>query len=302
MRVVTCRAGPRIFGIVWAAFRLQMTLLYYPKTVLAGLIFTTCAAYGVVASVVLTLVGRRRMAQYATARAFHFLMSRLLGLRVRIVHPERLETPRPAILVGNHQLLLDILVLGRVFPTDCTVTLKRLLQWVPVLGWFMLLSGTFFLDRGNSTKSRATLARALDGLKQRKGSVWMFPEGTRSYSSEPMLLPFKKGAFHLAVQLGIPIVPVVVSNTLNLVDGLKKVFASGEVVVEVLEPVETAGLGPDDVTALTEQVRLAMLERVLAVGYLKRDGEAPVLAVPEVSATLLSVLDLETTPLLRGLK
>jgi lysophosphatidate acyltransferase len=108
---------------------------------------------------------------------------------------------------------------------------KKELQWAPLLGQYMSLSGAVFVDRSNNKDALKALAAAGDDMKSKgvskifpdrsqtiyqthftQVSLWVFPEGTRSSSESPNLLPFKKGAFHLAVQAGVPIVPVVCEN------------------------------------------------------------------------------------------
>ena len=93
-------------------------------------------------------------------------------------------------------------------------------------------------------------------------SVFIFPEGTRSYFKTPKLLPFKKGAFHLAVQAQVPLVPVVVSNYSNVLDVSKRRFAAGAIPVSVLKSIETKGMTKDDVDSLAERVR-EMMEKEL---------------------------------------
>jgi lysophosphatidate acyltransferase len=172
-----------------------------------------CATYGVIVSICLRIVGNGRISQWATARSFKYVMWYTTGITFTIDDPnDWLNTTRPAVFIGNHQTELDVLMLGCIFPKYCSVTAKKSLKSVPFLGWFMSLSGSVFIDRGNSKDARAAMAGAADEITREKQSVYMFPEGTRSYSKEPMLLPFKKGAFHLAVQAGVPIVPVVVAN------------------------------------------------------------------------------------------
>jgi lysophosphatidate acyltransferase len=145
-----------------------------------------------------------------------------------------LNGTRPAVIIGNHQTELDVLMLGCVFPKWCSVTAKKSLKNWPFLGWFMSLSGTVFIDRANSSSARNAMSSAANEIKNAKQSVYMFPEGTRSYSKEPMLLPFKKGAFHLALQAGVPIVPVVVANYSDVlfVQGYK--FRSGTILCKGL--------------------------------------------------------------------
>ena len=100
----------------------------------------------------------------------------------------------------------------RIFPKRASIVAKKELQWVPLLGQYLSTSGAIFLDRTNNTNAVQSLAAAGQSMRTRGTSIWMFPEGTRSLSRENKLLPFKKGAFHLAVQAGVPIVPVVCEN------------------------------------------------------------------------------------------
>jgi lysophosphatidate acyltransferase len=154
------------------------------------------------------------------------------GVRFDIVEGREYLSTRPAVLVGNHQTELDILLLGAIFPPYCSVTAKKSLRRIPLLGWFMWLSDTVFIDRAN----RETALRAFDSaartMQNKRQSVFIFPEGTRSYSSEPGLLPFKKGAFHLAVQAGVDIVPIVAENYSHVLSLKKLRFRAGTVRVK----------------------------------------------------------------------
>jgi lysophosphatidate acyltransferase len=192
-----------------------------------------CASFGVVVSLLLRLVGNHRIAQWATARSFKYVMWITTGVTFKVEDPNNyLATIRPAVFIGNHQTELDVLMLGWIFPKYCSVTAKHSLKKVPFLGWFMSLSGTVFIDRANSTSARSAMAGAADEIKNAKQSVYMFPEGTRSYSLEPKLLPFKKGAFHLAVEAGVPIVPVLVANYSDVLYVQGYHFQSGEILIK----------------------------------------------------------------------
>lgn len=244
------------------------TINFYSRTFLAVTIFGSCAVYGVFCSLFLTMIGKRHLAQWSTARAFYYSFSSIMGIKIKLVGEEKLSK-LPGILISNHQSSLDMLVLARVFPPGCTVTAKKSLKYIPFLGWFMSLSGTFFLDRSNREKSVKTLQKSLKQLRDKKRGLYIFPEGTRSYTSELTLLPFKKGAFHLAQQAQIPIIPLIVSNTTTIVDAKTKTFTTGEILIEVLDPIPTEGLKPEDVGALTEKVREQMLGKLAQVGYAK---------------------------------
>lgn len=188
-----------------------------------------CAAYGVVASIVLRLVGYGQVSQWATARCFKWVMWLTTGTHFDIIEGQQYLATRPAVFISNHQTELDVLMLGSVFPPYCSVTAKSSLRRVPVLGWFMALSKTVFIDRAN----RQTALRAFDGaaeqMRRERQSVFIFPEGTRSYSEDLVLLPFKKGAFHLAVQAGVDIVPIVVENYSHVLNIKKLRFNAGSI-------------------------------------------------------------------------
>lgn len=102
---------------------------------------------------------------------------------------------------------------------------KKELQWVPLLGQFMKLSGAVFVDRGNNAKAVRSLLALGEKMRARRNSVFLFPEGTRSMRPYHDMLPLKKGAFHTAVQAGVPILPVVCENYWRLYR--KGVFESG---------------------------------------------------------------------------
>lgn len=188
------------------------------------------------------------------------------GITFTIDDPhDYLSKTRPAIFVGNHQTELDVLMLGCIFPKWCSVTAKRSLKNLPFLGWFMTLSGTVFIDRANSKNARQAMAGASDEISREKQSVYMFPEGTRSYTKEPTLLPFKKGAFHLAIQSGVPIVPVVVANYSHILHPRTLTFKSGEIPIRVLAPIETKNLIPADVDDLAQKTHQLMLQEVIAL-------------------------------------
>jgi lysophosphatidate acyltransferase len=103
---------------------------------------------------------------------------------------------------------------------------KKSLQYTP-LGPFMTMSGAIFVDRGNNAHAVRSLGAAGELMKKLQISLTMFPEGTRTSSEVPDMLPLKKGGFHLAIQAGIPIIPVVTENYWRLFH--KGVFDEGTI-------------------------------------------------------------------------
>lgn len=223
-------------GLTLALFMLSLRFPaagFFARLLTSYVSLVIAASYGVFISIVFRIVGYGRSSQWATARCFKYLMQISTGVRFEIDDPEDwLNTTRPAVFIGNHQTELDVAMLGAIFPRHCSVTAKVSLKKTPILGWFMTLSYSVFIDRTNSSSARNAMAGAAEEMQRAKQSVYMFPEGTRSYSQEPMLLPFKKGAFHLAVQAGVPIVPVVVANYSNILYVKGRKFVSGTIPIK----------------------------------------------------------------------
>ncbi|CZR61297.1 related to sn2-acylglyceride fatty acyltransferase [Phialocephala subalpina] len=239
---------------------------FYARLLASYAALVACSWFGVIASILLRLFGNVRLAQWATARSFKYVMRFATGVTFQIDDPNNyLNTTRPAVILGNHQTELDVLALGWIFPKYCSVSAKKSLKNVPFLGWYMSLSGTVFIDRANSSSARQAMAGAADEITKEKQNVWIFPEGTRSYAKEPMLLPFKKGAFHLAVQAGVPIIPVVIGNYSDVLYVQGRRFKAGEIPVKVLKPIETKNLTAADVEDLTRDTRELMLRELVAI-------------------------------------
>ncbi|KAI4174623.1 MAG: hypothetical protein LQ343_002196 [Gyalolechia ehrenbergii] len=231
----------------------------------ASLVF--CATYGVLVSLLLRPLGSHRLAQHLTARSFALVMRYTTGVTFDIISGEHhLRASRPCVIVGNHQSELDVLLLARIFPPWCSVTAKSSLKRVPFLGWFMALSGTVFIDRANSSSARQAFRGAAEEMLRHRQSVFIFPEGTRSYAHGPEMGAFKKGAFHLAVQAQVDVVPVVCANYWGVLAAREGRFRAGRIPVRVLEPVKTEGLGVGDVEGLCERVRQVMMEGLREVG------------------------------------
>ncbi|KAF5132573.1 hypothetical protein DV495_001157 [Geotrichum candidum] len=262
-RVVRIATNPNVMSQGYGVHMLKVLAQFY-----SGALFKqdSSVAGGVVASVILTLIGKQGLSQWTVARVFYFFAGHILGIKVVIKNPEALTT-RPAVFVANHQSELDILMLGATFPQYCSVTGKKILKYYPFLGWFMTLSGSVYIDRVNRENALKAFSSAIEQVKSRNQSVFIFPEGTRSYSTTPKLLPFKKGAFHFAQQAQIPIVPWVVSNYSKVFSFKTRTFVPGTIVIEVLEPVSTVGKTAADVSELASVVESRMTEVVAKLGY-----------------------------------
>lgn len=272
------------------------SLKFYVKSVTFGILIVICALYGVFASIILRIIGKKEYSQYTVARAFYYSFSTVLGIKIKI-NDEKYLLDKPGIFISNHQLALDILILGRIFQPGFTVTAKRVLQYFPFLGWFMVASGTFFIDRSKSDKARKVLDEALKVVKLEKRGLFMFPEGTRSGTTNLEMLPFKKGAFHLAKQAKIPVVPIVVSNTSTIFHAKSRIFNTGEITINVLPPVETKDIETkDEIDQLVVDVRKSMMQELQKIGYSKNNAsKAPVKSPKETSPEAIKESDSDET-------
>jgi 1-acyl-sn-glycerol-3-phosphate acyltransferase len=166
------------------------------------------------------------------------------------------ENPRrPYVVVSNHESFVDILLISHL-PWEMKWLSKVEILRIPVLGWDMMLAGDVPVERGTRKSALKAMRRCQEVLAQ-KVSVMMFPEGTRSETDD--MLPFKEGAFRLAVDSGVPILPLVVKGTRTALPKHGWRFGRSVAEVRVLPPIETAGLTTRDVRALTEKVRSLIL-------------------------------------------
>jgi 1-acyl-sn-glycerol-3-phosphate acyltransferase len=163
---------------------------------------------------------------------------------------------RPYVVVSNHESFVDILLISHL-PWEMKWLSKAEMFRIPVVGWLMWLAGDIPIRRGFGPSAVEAMAKCREVLANRV-SVMIFPEGTRSTTAD--LLPFKDGAFRLAIDAGVPILPLVVHGTSTALPKHGWRFARSSAEVRVLAPVETTGLTPADVAGLKERVRRLIIE------------------------------------------
>jgi 1-acyl-sn-glycerol-3-phosphate acyltransferase len=166
------------------------------------------------------------------------------------------EPRNPYVVVSNHESFTDILLISHL-PWEMKWLSKAELFRIPFMGWLMHLAGDVPVKRGFGPSAVEAIAECREILA-RKVSVMIFPEGTRSPKRD--LLPFKDGAFRLAVEAGVPILPLALRGTATALRKHSWRIGRSTAVVEVLPPVETAGLTVADVPALKERVRDMIVE------------------------------------------
>jgi putative phosphoserine phosphatase / 1-acylglycerol-3-phosphate O-acyltransferase len=174
------------------------------------------------------------------------------GITLSIKGEEHLWSHRPAVFILNHQSNADMLIAIKLIRKEARGVAKMELKKMPVVGQILEASGTIFLDRTDKEKAIEALKPAIDSL--RSGiSIVIFPEGTRSY--DYTLGRFKKGAFHIAMEAGVPIVPIVLKNAHDVMPRGKNIFNPALVEVIVHPPILTHDWDKNNLDSKIREIR-----------------------------------------------
>ncbi len=168
--------------------------------------------------------------------------------------------PHPAVVVSNHQSQADIPLVSRL-PWEMKWVGKKELFDIPVMGWLMKLADDIAVDRKDPASRASVLTRAQRKLEHGT-SVMFFAEGTRSRDGR--VKKFHDGAFRLAIDAGVPVVPIALDGTMDALPKHGWQFSRADVRMDVLPPVPTDGLTEADVPALRDRVRRMIVEHVAA--------------------------------------
>ncbi|XP_021117385.1 1-acyl-sn-glycerol-3-phosphate acyltransferase beta isoform X2 [Heterocephalus glaber] len=199
---------------------------------------------------------RRSSTYHDIIRWFVQTFKYAFGLRFQVKGGQKLEVDGPCVIISNHQSILDMMGLMEILPERCVQVAKRELLFLGPVGLIMYLGGVYFINRQRSSTAVSLMAELGEDMIRENLKVWIYPEGTRNDNRD--LLPFKKGAFYLAVQAQVPIIPVVYSSFSAFYDLQTKLFTSGTVQVQVLDAVPTRGLSVADVPKLVDTCHQAM--------------------------------------------
>lgn len=219
------------------------------------LIFLATAFFGIPA-IVAALVPPRGDWFLRFARGWARTLLAIAGVNVRVEGRERLPADRSFVIVANHESFCDVLVLLAHLPMQVRFLAKRGVFRVPILGWSIAAAGFIPVDRDAGSRSGAAIEAALRRLEGGR-SVVVFPEETRTPSGE--LLSFKKGAAHLALRSGLPILPCGLAGTFRVLPRGTWLITPGPVVLAVGDPIETGGRSPRERAALTGELRARVL-------------------------------------------
>ncbi|MGD2152965.1 MAG: lysophospholipid acyltransferase family protein [Gemmatimonadales bacterium] len=191
-------------------------------------------------------------------RAFSRAMLWSGGTPVRVIGLENIDRQNPQVIASNHQSMWDIWALAANIPVAYHFVAKKELQRIPIFGRAVTAGGNVFIDRGNWPAAVQSLKLAGRRLREAGSTAVVFPEGTRSLTGD--LQRFKKGPFVMAIEAGVPIVPVVVDGTFEILPKRGFRLRPQPVTVRFGEPIDASRYSHDDRDALIARVHATMAE------------------------------------------
>jgi len=224
---------------LWAPFA---NLLWYLYTIVMGSL-----------SLLVSPFDRTGELQHACARWWCRLVAWTIFARIRVHGVEHVQRGRPYVYMANHASLIDTPALFAYLPYQFRIIAKKSLFNVPFMGWHLRTAGHFPIDQQNPRKTALSLRRVIEGVKNGR-SLAVFPEGRRT--DDGQLQKFEPGAFKLALRAGVPIVPVTIRGTFEMLPRTSLAPRPGRVDVILSEPIDT--------TEYTEKTLAALIERTHA--------------------------------------
>ncbi|XP_011554042.1 1-acyl-sn-glycerol-3-phosphate acyltransferase beta isoform X2 [Plutella xylostella] len=185
-------------------------------------------------------------------------VTKVIEVKWHLRNGKVLAEDRGAVIVSNHQSSIDILGMFNIWHVmdKVAAVARKELFYIWPFGLSAYLAGVVFIDRSNPKDAYRQLQVTSEVMIKNKTKLWLFPEGTRN-KDFTKLLPFKKGAFNIAVAAQVPVLPVVYSPY-YFINTRKNIFNKGHVIIQCLDPVPTTGMTMEDVPELIRRVRGAM--------------------------------------------
>ena len=176
------------------------------------------------------------------------------------IHGQENLTRTPAIFVINHQSMTDIFIISALLPDKTLPIAKKSFGTIPILGWFLRATGVVLIDRYNPSKALEGMKQAKDIIIKQGLSIVMAPEGTRTKTGE--LQPLKKGAFYLAIQTKLPMIPITIVGAYDLFPKSSWIPKSGCVTVHIDPPLDTRHWSIETIPTHMEELRTIFLNHL----------------------------------------
>jgi 1-acyl-sn-glycerol-3-phosphate acyltransferase len=242
-------------GIAGVLRRLVYRVHFVLASAFGGIVFVLIS----LAAFLVAVAGFPEAGVMVFVRAWGAIMMFVLGWRIDLEGFSIFESTSPAVVIANHQSALDTATWGSFFPRGNVAVGKKEIAKIPFFGWLWRATNNILVDRKNPQSARESLALAARRIRDEKLTVWILPEGHRGQGAE--MLPFKKGAFHLAIAAQVPVIPMATEPMGTVLDASRWMARPGTIRIRVLPPIPTAGMTEKDVEKLLQTSREA-LDRV----------------------------------------
>ncbi len=233
-----------------------MTVLNAAQLVCLGILTLVMGAPAILLALLLPGKERKGKLFLVVSKVYARIAFWIFRIRVEGRGRENIDAGKAYVFMSNHASHADSPALALVIPHPLHWVFKKELGRIPVFGWALLACGQVMVDRSSPERSKASLEEAISGLSG-TNSVMIYPEGTRSRDGS--LQPFKKGGFWMALRTGLPVVPVRVSGSREVVAADTLRIRPGTITVTIFPPIETRGKTVADIPDLMAEVRAAML-------------------------------------------
>jgi len=209
-----------------------------------------------IAPLFIPFVINRQFPLMVARTVFAPVLMKIAGIDISVNGKENVPADKTVIFVSNHFSHLDIGCLCYSLPKNLHFIGKKELIWTPVVGWYMWVAGHIFVDRTNKKKALKSITKAAKKISEGK-SVVLFAEGTRSKTGK--VESFKKGAFHLALQAGVDIVPVSIKGTYEVWKSGTNTITPGKVNVIIGKPIDSSKFDKNNINDFVTAVRESII-------------------------------------------
>lgn len=231
--------------ILWILYQPYKWLIFFPMVALSTLVFGSLA-------VILVFIVKPRTASLLSGVIWARVNAYLTPIAVQVIGRENIDKYQSYIVVSNHQSQYDILVIYGWLGVDFKWIMKQELRKVPALGISCEKLGHIFVDRKNHAAAVASLREAKKKIVNGT-SLMFFPEGTRSKDGK--LLPFKKGAFKTAIDMELPILPVTITGTRDIMPAGTLDIFPGKAKIIIHKPIEITEYTEKNISVLSEKAK-----------------------------------------------
>lgn len=208
-------------------YRIYQCIFMAPVLVLSSIITALLTGIG-------SMLGGGKWWGYYPAHIWGKIVCWITMVKVSVTGKENIDPKKPYVFVANHQSAYDIFVIYGYLGHSFRWMMKKSLEKIPFIGWSCKRAGMVFVDNSSPAAIKETMAKARTQL-QNDQSLIVFPEGSRTWNGK--LSPFKKGAYLLAVQFGLPIVPITIDGAFDVMPRFKKVPNWGHVKLTIHKPI-----------------------------------------------------------------